>query len=165
MCIFKCLHSQIWGTFLFGFRHSIFFLQSEFISLASNPQHRGTGLCINVPPWHGGLVITPGNGFPFHYLLRLSGLRWRYSHRPPRGKYNVYIVAYLRHVTISIILYMIEGYLKRWTVSRHISWQWDKNVRFRVLMTVDIKIAVLRVVTRYSLVGRHQTTWVTSVNS
>jgi hypothetical protein len=31
-------------------------------------------------------VIPPGTGFPFRLLLRLSGLRWRYSNSPPRGK-------------------------------------------------------------------------------
>jgi hypothetical protein len=33
----------------------------------------------------GGSVITPGTGFPFCCLLRLAGLRWRYSIQPPHG--------------------------------------------------------------------------------
>jgi hypothetical protein len=34
----------------------------------------------------GSPIITPGTGFPFRLLLRLSELRWRYSNSPPRGK-------------------------------------------------------------------------------
>jgi hypothetical protein len=30
-------------------------------------------------------VIPPGTGFPFCRLLRLAGLRWRYSNAPPHG--------------------------------------------------------------------------------
>jgi hypothetical protein len=29
--------------------------------------------------------IPPCSGFPFHRLLRLAGLRWRYTHPPPRA--------------------------------------------------------------------------------
>jgi hypothetical protein len=38
-------------------------------------------------PQPGGPVILPGTGFPFRRLLRLAGLRWRYSIRaygPPQ---------------------------------------------------------------------------------
>jgi hypothetical protein len=34
----------------------------------------------------GSLVIPSGTGFPFRRLLRLAGLRWRYSTPPPHGK-------------------------------------------------------------------------------
>jgi hypothetical protein len=37
------------------------------------------------PQEQGGPVIPPGTGFPFRRLLRLAGLRWRYSNPPPRG--------------------------------------------------------------------------------
>jgi hypothetical protein len=45
------------------------------------------------PPQHGGpgprIYITrnmpTGTGFPFRRLLRLAGLRWRYSNPPPHG--------------------------------------------------------------------------------
>jgi hypothetical protein len=43
----------------------------------------GSGPCIYVPQWQDGPVIPPGTGFPFRRLLRLAGLRWRYSN-PPR---------------------------------------------------------------------------------
>jgi hypothetical protein len=33
----------------------------------------------------GGPDILPGTGFPFLHLLRLAGLRWRYSIPPDRG--------------------------------------------------------------------------------
>jgi hypothetical protein len=37
------------------------------------------------PQEQGGPVIPPGIGFHFRRLLRLSGLRWRYSTSPPHG--------------------------------------------------------------------------------
>jgi hypothetical protein len=49
------------------------------------PQHEGPGPCIYIPQEQGGPVISPGTGFPFRRLLRLTGLRWRYSNPPPRG--------------------------------------------------------------------------------
>jgi hypothetical protein len=33
----------------------------------------------------GGPVMPPGTGLHFCRLLRLAGLRWRYSNQPPRG--------------------------------------------------------------------------------
>jgi hypothetical protein len=41
------------------------------------------------PQRQGEPVIPPGTGFPFRRLLRLAGLRWRYSNPPPRGKFLV----------------------------------------------------------------------------
>jgi hypothetical protein len=49
------------------------------------PQSGGQGPCIYIPQEQGGPVIPPGTGFPFLRLLRLAGLRWRYSNPPPRG--------------------------------------------------------------------------------
>jgi hypothetical protein len=40
----------------------------------SNPQEQGCP------------IITPGTGFPFRRLLRLAGLRWRYSTAAPHGR-------------------------------------------------------------------------------
>jgi hypothetical protein len=40
-------------------------LQSNVVSLESNPQSGGPGLCIYVPQWQGGPVIHPGTGFHF----------------------------------------------------------------------------------------------------
>jgi hypothetical protein len=49
------------------------------------PEPGGPGARIYIPQEQGGPVIPPGTGFPFRRLLRLAGLRWRYSNPPPRG--------------------------------------------------------------------------------
>jgi hypothetical protein len=49
------------------------------------PQPGGPGPRIYIPQEQGGSVITPGTGFHFRRLLRLAGLRWRYSNPLPRG--------------------------------------------------------------------------------
>jgi hypothetical protein len=46
-------------------------------------QPRGPGSRIYIPQKQGGPVIPPDTGFPLHHLLRLAGLRWRYSIPPP----------------------------------------------------------------------------------
>jgi hypothetical protein len=69
-CIWFSLLSTSWQIFL----------QSKVVSLASNPQPGGLGPCIYVPLRQGGPVITSGTGFPFCRLLRLTELRWSYSH-------------------------------------------------------------------------------------
>jgi hypothetical protein len=40
-----------------------------------------SGPRIYIPQEKGGPVITPGAGIPFRRLLRLVGLRWRYSNQ------------------------------------------------------------------------------------
>jgi hypothetical protein len=55
------------------------------VSDSSFPKPGGLGPCIYIPPEHGGSVIPPGTGFPFRRLLRLAGLRWRYSNPPPHA--------------------------------------------------------------------------------
>jgi hypothetical protein len=50
----------------------------------SSPQPGGPGPRIYIPQEQGGPVISPGTGFPFRHLLRLTGLQWRYSNLPPR---------------------------------------------------------------------------------
>jgi hypothetical protein len=47
------------------------------------PQPGGPGSCIYIPQEQGGPVIPSGTGFPLRRLLRLAGLRWRYSNPPP----------------------------------------------------------------------------------
>jgi hypothetical protein len=51
------------------------------------PKPGGQGPLIYIPQEQGGPVIPPGSGFPFCRLLRLAGLRWRYSIPPPHGVY------------------------------------------------------------------------------
>jgi hypothetical protein len=48
-------------------------------------QPGGPGPLIYIPQEKGGPVIPPGTRFPFRRLVRLAGLRWRYSNPPPRG--------------------------------------------------------------------------------
>jgi hypothetical protein len=40
---------------------------------------------IYIPQEQGGHVITPGTGFPLRRLLRIAGLRWKYS-KPPESE-------------------------------------------------------------------------------
>jgi hypothetical protein len=49
------------------------------------PLSEGPGPCIYIPQEQGGQFILQGIGFPFCRLLRLAGLRWRYSNLPPHG--------------------------------------------------------------------------------
>jgi hypothetical protein len=50
------------------------------------PQPGGPGPRIYIfHEQQGGPVITPGTGFLFRRLLRLAGLRWRYSTSPPHN--------------------------------------------------------------------------------
>jgi hypothetical protein len=60
-------------------------LLPQFLRL---PQPGGPGPRIYIPQEQGGTVISPGTGFPFCRLLRLSGLRRRYSNPPSRGKWR-----------------------------------------------------------------------------
>jgi hypothetical protein len=41
-------------------------------------QSERSGPRIYIPQDQDGPVVPPGNGFPFHRLLRLAGLHWRY---------------------------------------------------------------------------------------
>jgi hypothetical protein len=52
------------GFHFFGFWNTNFFLQFKVISLASNPQCGGPGLCIYDPQWQGG-PDTPRIWVPF----------------------------------------------------------------------------------------------------
>jgi hypothetical protein len=53
------------------------------LSHLRHPQPGGPGSCIYIPQEQGDPVIPSGTGFPFRRLLRLAGLRWRYSNPPP----------------------------------------------------------------------------------
>jgi hypothetical protein len=60
--------------------------ESRFtVSYSRLPQPGGPGPRIYIPQEHGGPVMSPGIWFPFHHLLRLAGLQWRYSNPSPRG--------------------------------------------------------------------------------
>jgi hypothetical protein len=49
------------------------------------PQPGGPGSHIYIPQEQGGSVTLLGTLFPLCHLLRLAGLRWRYSNPPPPG--------------------------------------------------------------------------------
>jgi hypothetical protein len=51
------------------------------------PQPGGPGPRIYIPQEQGSPVIPPGTVFSFRRLLRLAGLRWRYSIPPPHGAF------------------------------------------------------------------------------
>jgi hypothetical protein len=55
------------------------------VSDSRPPQPGGSGPRIYIPQEQGSPVIPPGTGFPFHRLLWLAGLRWRYSTPPLHG--------------------------------------------------------------------------------
>jgi hypothetical protein len=55
------------------------------VSYSRLPQPGGPGPRIYIPQEQGGPVMPPGTGFPFRRLLRLAGLRWRYSTPPQHG--------------------------------------------------------------------------------
>jgi hypothetical protein len=58
----------------------------HFTTLDSKlPQTGGPGPRIYIAEEQDGPVIPSGTGFPFRRLLRLAGLRWRYSTPPPYG--------------------------------------------------------------------------------
>jgi hypothetical protein len=46
---------------------------------------RAMSLYLYTPQTESGPVISPGTGFPLRRLLRLAGLRRRYSNPPPHG--------------------------------------------------------------------------------
>jgi hypothetical protein len=58
------------------------------LSHLRHPQCEGPGSSIHIPQEQGGPVIPPGTGFPFHLLLQLVRLRWKYSNPPPHGSLN-----------------------------------------------------------------------------
>jgi hypothetical protein len=81
---------------------TVFFLHSKFISLASNPQRGGPDLCTHVSKWQGGPVTPLDIRFPFHHLLLLIGLHWRYFNPPPHRVYYCiiyYKITYMKQLT------------------------------------------------------------------
>jgi hypothetical protein len=60
-------------------------LLSQFFTLS---QPGGLGSCIYIHQGQDGPVITPGCWSPFRCLLRLAGLRWRYSNLPPQANFR-----------------------------------------------------------------------------
>jgi hypothetical protein len=75
------------------------------VSNSRFPQLGGPGPRIYIPQEQSGPVIPPGTGLPFRRLLRLAGLRRRYSNLPPRRKlpciWRSVIIIIIIHVTLS----------------------------------------------------------------
>jgi hypothetical protein len=71
------------------------------------PQPGGPGLSIYINQEQNGPVISPDIGFPFRHLLRLAGLRWKYSNPPPHGQpmgsesESLRLAVYLQSVRLS----------------------------------------------------------------
>jgi hypothetical protein len=57
--------------------------------IPDSPNLEGQVPGVYIPQEEGGPVLPPGTGFPFRRLLRLAGLRWRYSNPSPRGLYVI----------------------------------------------------------------------------
>jgi hypothetical protein len=53
--------------------------------IRDSPKPGWLGLRVYIPQERGGPVIPSDTGFPFHCLLLLAGLWWRYSNAPPHG--------------------------------------------------------------------------------
>jgi hypothetical protein len=62
------------------------------------PEPGGPGPRIYIPQEQGGPAIPSGTGFPFCRLLRLAGLRWRYSNPPPHGSYSTANYLFLLYI-------------------------------------------------------------------
>jgi hypothetical protein len=58
------------------------------VSYSRLPQPGGPGPHIYILLEQGGPVILPGTGLPFHHLLRLAGLWWRYLNVSPCGDHS-----------------------------------------------------------------------------
>jgi hypothetical protein len=56
-------------------------LLSQFLRLPSLESR----VTVFISPRDKVAQLHPGTGFPFRRLLRLAGLRWRYSNQPPHG--------------------------------------------------------------------------------
>jgi hypothetical protein len=56
------------------------------VSGSKLPQPGGLGPHIYIPQHESDPGIPPGTGFPFRRLLRLAGIRWKYSNPPPHGQ-------------------------------------------------------------------------------
>jgi hypothetical protein len=80
------------------------------------------------PPVTGWPIIPPGIGFPFRRLLRLTGLRWRFSDPPPHGVsltifiWFIHIPSYKITVCFISVFILLSSSLKHGiSVKKHMS--------------------------------------------
>jgi hypothetical protein len=59
-------------------------------------QSRRSGPRIYIPQGQGGPVIAPVTGLPFRRLLRVAGIRWRYSNSSSNGSVSSEVKVILR---------------------------------------------------------------------
>jgi hypothetical protein len=69
---------------------NFFFYRMKSLASCPTPKPGGLDLHIYVPQWQSGPIILPGIVFPFHHVLRLAGLRWRYLNLPPHSRHIYY---------------------------------------------------------------------------
>jgi hypothetical protein len=66
---------------------------------------------------------TPWTGFPFHRLLRLSGLRWIYFNPPPHevdiSLFHKNIMKVVLWLTIAIVVTLIYSLAGEWKMENH----------------------------------------------
>jgi hypothetical protein len=65
---------------------------------------------IYIPHEHGGPVIPSGTGIPFHRLLRLAGLRWRYS---TPSSHIIYDTDRTENTTVSTVVVQVSQLLSK----------------------------------------------------
>jgi hypothetical protein len=105
------------------------------------PQPGGPGPCIYFPQEQGGPVMRPGTGFPFRRLLRLAGLRWRYSIPVVE-----YVVVYA--VVVHVVVYAVVEYVVVCAVIEYVV----VYVGVYVVYAVIIYVVVYAVVVAYVVV-------------
>jgi hypothetical protein len=84
--------------------------------IRDTPQPGGPGPRIYISQEQGGPVTSPGTGFPFRRLLRLAGLRWRYSNLPPHGVnmiQSIYSLGVGPQKTPLLLLLHVDSLLQR----------------------------------------------------
>jgi hypothetical protein len=93
------------------------------------PQPRRPDSRIYIPQVQGGSVITPATGFPLRRILRLVGLRWRYSNPPTYVISNLYVnIGYIPRLE----LFWESGgmgELYRMGSTEHTSYLWAETVQ------------------------------------
>jgi hypothetical protein len=93
-------------------------------------QPGGPGSLIYIPQEQDGPVTPPSFGFPLRRLLRLAGLRWRYSNPPPswrtRSPY-IYVISLRNRMVQSKVKVKVKVTLRP-TVSQSVSDCWLKEL-------------------------------------
>jgi hypothetical protein len=93
--------------------------------IRGSPNLEGPGPHIYISQEGDVPVIPPGTGFPFLRLLRLAGIRWRYSTLPPHGLtiesesellYDWRFTANQLVLAISSLRLMISNFFSNWTL-------------------------------------------------